>query len=104
VAHGEGSFFADPATLDRLEDEGRVLFRYVAADGSCTTAANVNGSAHAIAGILSAERNVLGLMPHPENHVELALGSSDGRGLFASLLAQCGTSPAGSSRTAAGPG
>ena len=82
IAHGEGCYFADPATLDRLEGEGRVLFRYVSADGACRSEANVNGSAHGIAGLLSAQGNVLGLMPHPENQVELELGSSDGVALL----------------------
>jgi phosphoribosylformylglycinamidine synthase len=87
VAHGEGSYFASPATLARLENEGRVLFRYAAPDGSRDEAWNVNGSLNAIAGVVSEKLNVLGLMPHPENHVEAAIGSTDGRGFFAGLLA-----------------
>ena len=86
IAHGEGSYFADAATIARLEAERRVLFRYTAPDGSLEPAWNVNGSSHAIAGILSAGQNVLGLMPHPENHVEAAIGSTDGRGVFAGLV------------------
>ncbi len=86
VAHGEGNFIADAETLTRIEAEGRVLFRYVAADGTLAAAANINGSTNAIAGIVSARGNVLGLMPHPENHVEDALGHTDGRGLFAGLV------------------
>jgi phosphoribosylformylglycinamidine synthase subunit PurQ / glutaminase len=85
VAHGEGNYIADPATIDRLEGEGRVLFRYAAPDGSLGPHWNVNGATNAIAGILSETRNVAGLMPHPENHVEASLGSADGRGLFAGL-------------------
>ncbi|HEY7245378.1 MAG TPA: phosphoribosylformylglycinamidine synthase subunit PurQ [Xanthobacteraceae bacterium] len=85
VAHGEGSYTADRATIDRLEGEGGVLFRYVAPDGSRDPQWNVNGATNAIAGILSERRNVAGLMPHPENHVEASLGSTDGRGLFAGL-------------------
>jgi phosphoribosylformylglycinamidine synthase subunit PurQ / glutaminase len=85
TAHGEGNYIADPATIDRLEGEGRVLFRYAAPDGSLRPDWNVNGATDAIAGILNEGRNVLGLMPHPENHVEAALGSTDGRGLFAGL-------------------
>jgi phosphoribosylformylglycinamidine synthase subunit PurQ / glutaminase len=85
AAHGEGNYIADPATIDRLEGEGRVLFRYAAPDGSLHPDWNVNGATNAIAGILSEGRNTLGLMPHPENHVEAALGSTDGRGLFAGL-------------------
>jgi phosphoribosylformylglycinamidine synthase subunit PurQ / glutaminase len=87
VAHGEGNFVADAATIGRLEGEGRVLFRYVAPDGAQTSEWNVNGSANAIAGIINERGNVLGLMPHPENHVEAALGRTDGRGLFAGLVA-----------------
>jgi phosphoribosylformylglycinamidine synthase len=85
VAHGEGNYIADQATIYRLEGEGRVLFRYAAPDGSLDPAWNVNGATNAIAGILNEGRNVLGIMPHPENHVEAALGSTDGRGLFAGL-------------------
>jgi phosphoribosylformylglycinamidine synthase subunit PurQ / glutaminase len=87
VAHGEGNYFANPATIARLENEGRVVFRYTAPDGSRKDECNVNGSTNAIAGVLSEKRNVLGLMPHPENHVESAIGSTDGRGLFAGLVA-----------------
>jgi phosphoribosylformylglycinamidine synthase I len=87
IAHGEGSYFASPATIARLENEGRVLFRYTAPDGSRNEAWNVNGSTNAIAGVLSEKRNVLGLMPHPENHVESEVGSTDGRGFFAGLVA-----------------
>jgi phosphoribosylformylglycinamidine synthase subunit PurQ / glutaminase len=86
VAHGEGNFTADAATLERLEGEGRVLLRYCAPDGALEPEWNFNGSEHAIAGVLNAGGNVLGLMPHPENHVESALGSTDGRGLFAGLV------------------
>jgi phosphoribosylformylglycinamidine synthase subunit PurQ / glutaminase len=86
VAHGEGNYIADDATIARLEGEGRVLYRYVAPDGTPDPAANVNGATNAIAGILNDKGNVLGMMPHPENHVENALGCTDGRGLFAGLL------------------
>jgi phosphoribosylformylglycinamidine synthase subunit PurQ / glutaminase len=87
IAHGEGSYFASPATIARLENEGRVQFRYPAPDGSRNEAWNVNGSTNAIAGVLSEKLNVLGLMPHPENHVESVIGSTDGRGFFAGLVA-----------------
>jgi phosphoribosylformylglycinamidine synthase subunit PurQ / glutaminase len=87
VAHGEGNYFADEATTARLESEGRVLFRYVAPDGSIEPDWNVNGSMHCIAGVLSDRGNVLGLMPHPENHVDSEMGPADGRGLFAGLVA-----------------
>src|SRR3954449_4021614 len=85
VAHGEGNYAADIETIARLEGEGRVAFRYTAPDGKLDPRWNVNGAINAIAGILSEGGNVLGLMPHPENHVESAIGSTDGRGLFAGL-------------------
>ena len=86
IAHGEGNYFASPATLARLENEGRVLFRYTDPQGERDPGWNVNGATHAIAGVLSEKLNVLGLMPHPENHVEAIMGSTDGRGLFAGLV------------------
>jgi phosphoribosylformylglycinamidine synthase len=86
VAHGEGNYVADAETIARLEAEGRVLYRYVAPDGSLDPAWNHNGATNAIAGILNERRNVLGMMPHPENHVEAAMGCTDGRGLFAGLV------------------
>ncbi len=86
VAHGEGNYVADAETLARLEDNGRVLFRYAAPDGSLDPAWNLNGASNAIAGIVSAGGNVLGMMPHPENHVEPEMGCTDGRGLFAGLV------------------
>ena len=86
VAHGEGNYVADADTIARLEDEGRVLFRYTAPDGKLDPAFNFNGATNAIAGILSEKRNVLGLMPHPENHVDPAVGPTDGRRLFESLV------------------
>jgi len=85
VAHGEGNFIADEGTIARLEGEGRVLFRYTAPDGALDPAWNYNGATNAIAGVLNDGGNVLGLMPHPENHVEAAMGCTDGRGLFAGL-------------------
>ena len=86
VAHGEGNYTADEATIARLEGEGRVAFRYSDPQGNIDRDWNHNGSINAIAGVLSERRNVLGLMPHPENHVDAALGSTDGRGLFAGLV------------------
>ena len=77
VAHHDGNYFADEATLDRLESEGRVAFRY---------AEPVNGSARGIAGVLNAQGNVLGMMPHPERAIEPAHGGSDGRALFESVI------------------
>ncbi|HEU4643825.1 MAG TPA: phosphoribosylformylglycinamidine synthase subunit PurQ [Gemmatimonadaceae bacterium] len=88
VAHGEGRFTGDAETLDRLEGDGRVVFRYVDAAGEPTADASPNGSARNIAGIVSAEGNVLGMMPHPERAVEAVLGSTDGLGLFQSMLAR----------------
>jgi len=85
TAHGEGNYVADADTIARLEGEGRVAFRYTAPDGRLDPQWNVNGSTNAIAGILSERGNVLGMMPHPENHVEASIGSTDGRGLFAGL-------------------
>jgi phosphoribosylformylglycinamidine synthase I len=85
VAHGEGNYVADKNTIARLEGEGRVLFRYTAPDGSLDPQWNLNGATNAIAGILNEAGNVLGMMPHPENHVEASMGSTDGRGLFAGL-------------------
>jgi phosphoribosylformylglycinamidine synthase len=86
VAHGEGNYVADGETLAQLEGDGRILFRYVAPDGTLDPKWNFNGSTAAIAGIVNERRTVLGLMPHPENHVESALGSTDGRGLFAGIV------------------
>jgi phosphoribosylformylglycinamidine synthase subunit PurQ / glutaminase len=85
VAHGEGNFIADAETIARIEGEGRVVFRYCGPDGFPAPAWNINGSTNAIAGIVNDRGNVLGMMPHPENHVEAAMGSTDGRGLFAGL-------------------
>ncbi len=85
VAHGEGNYVADAETIARLEAERRVVYRYVGPDGRRDERWNVNGSMNAIAGIVNERGNVLGMMPHPENHVETALGCTDGRGLFAGL-------------------
>jgi phosphoribosylformylglycinamidine synthase I len=86
VAHGEGNYEADEMTVKRLEGDGRVLYRYCAADGSLDAASNINGATNAIAGVVSDGGNVLGMMPHPENHVEAIMGCTDGRGLFAGLV------------------
>jgi phosphoribosylformylglycinamidine synthase I len=86
VAHHDGNYTADPDTLDRLEGQGLVAFRYCGPEGELAEAANFNGSAHAIAGILSDSRTVLGLMPHPENAVDPLLGSADGRAFFDGLV------------------
>jgi phosphoribosylformylglycinamidine synthase len=90
VAHGEGCYFADSATLDALEADGRVLFRYVREDGTVAgetdDPANPNGSLRAIAGIRNAAGNVAGLMPHPERASDAILGSDDGFGLVRSFV------------------
>lgn len=88
VAHGDGRYTADPDTLDDLENAGRVLFRYVDARGQVDPSANPNGSMNSIAGIISAEGNVLGMMPHPERALDDLLGSHDGLALFESVLAR----------------
>jgi phosphoribosylformylglycinamidine synthase I len=87
IAHGEGNYEADDATIARLEGEGLVAFRYCDAEGNVGGDANPNGSRNDIAGIYSDARNVLGLMPHPENLIDPLVGGIDGRGLFASLAA-----------------
>jgi phosphoribosylformylglycinamidine synthase subunit PurQ / glutaminase len=86
VAHGEGNYIADDDTIRRLEGEGRVLYRYVVADGRLDPIGNINGATNAIAGIVNERGNVFGMMPHPENHVEPVMGCTDGRGLFAGLV------------------
>lgn len=87
IAHAEGRYFADEATLDALERNDQVLFRYCDPSGQITESANPNGTARNIAGICNTQRNVFGMMPHPERASESVLGNTDGRGLFESLLA-----------------
>ena len=87
VAHGDGNYFADAATLDRLEAEGRVVLRYVDETGRALPEANPNGSQHNIAGICDPTRRILGLMPHPERLYEPLLGGIDGRRFFESMAA-----------------
>ncbi len=87
VAHGDGNYFADAATLDALETEGRVVFRYVDRTGEATSASNPNGSQRNIAGICDERRRVVGLMPHPERLFEPLLGGTDGRKMFESVVA-----------------
>ena len=86
IAHKDGSYFADDDTLDRLEGEGRVAFRYCSPAGDVTQDANPNGSSRNIAGIYNETRTVLGLMPHPERLAEPALSGTDGAKMFASLV------------------
>ena len=93
IAHGDGNFEADAETLDRLEGDGRVVFRYVDGEGNATPAANPNGSVRNIAGIVNERGNVLGMMPHPERAMEDLLGSTDGVALFTSLAASLAVAP-----------
>jgi phosphoribosylformylglycinamidine synthase subunit PurQ / glutaminase len=86
VAHHDGNYTADNATLDRLDGEGLVAFRYCGPDGTLTDEGNFNGSARSIAGVFNATRTVLGLMPHPENATDPLLGGTDGQGLFDGLV------------------
>ena len=90
IAHGEGSYTADAATLSQLNENRQVLLRYCDERGEITDAANPNGAAENIAGICNAAGNVFGLMPHPERACDPRLGSSDGRVLFESILAKIG--------------
>jgi phosphoribosylformylglycinamidine synthase subunit PurQ / glutaminase len=85
IAHGEGNFFCDRRTLDELEGEGRIIFRYCDANGVVNADANPNGSLNNIAGICNRERNVLGMMPHPERASESLLGCNDGRLILLSM-------------------
>jgi phosphoribosylformylglycinamidine synthase len=85
IAHGEGNFEADDATIERLEGEGRVAFRYCDATGRVGGDSNPNGSRNDIAGIYSERLNVLGLMPHPENLIDPLVGGIDGRAMFDAL-------------------
>lgn len=87
IAHGEGNFVADDETIERIEAEGRVAFRYSDAEGRVGEETNPNGSTHSIAGVFNERFNVLGLMPHPENLIDPLVGGVDGRALFASLAA-----------------
>ena len=98
IAHGEGCYYADDATLDTLERDGQVLFRYVRPDGSAANGdgrANPNGSLRAIAGVMNARGNVAGLMPHPERASEAILGSDDGIGILRSLVESAARTGAG---------
>jgi len=87
LAHGDGNYFADDATLDRLEGENLVALRYATKSGDVSEAANLNGSARSIAGVLSPNLRVLGLMPHPEDLVDPLMGGADGKPLFDALAA-----------------
>ncbi len=87
IAHGEGNYFADDATLKQLEQDDRVVFRYCTQTGLITPEASPNGASNNIAGILNEKRNVLGMMPHPENHILPEQGCTHGKALFESVLA-----------------
>ena len=87
IAHAEGRYYADAATLDALEANDQVLFRYSTEDGRIGPEGNPNGAERHIAGICNAQRNVFGMMPHPERASEQVLGNTDGLGLFESLVA-----------------
>ena len=86
ISHGEGSYFADPATIRELEAENRVIFRYCTAGGEAAKDANPNGSVANIAGITNPQGNVLGMMPHPERCCEELMGGTDGRVIFESVI------------------
>ncbi|WNJ99616.1 phosphoribosylformylglycinamidine synthase subunit PurQ [Thalassospiraceae bacterium LMO-JJ14] len=90
VAHHDGNYVTDDDTLKALNDQDRIAFRYVSADGKRGNGANPNGSMDDIAGILNEKRNVLGMMPHPERLADAALGGTDGRAMFEGLLAALG--------------
>jgi phosphoribosylformylglycinamidine synthase len=85
IAHGEGNYFCDPATLAELQRENRVILRYCDENGNVTFDSNPNGALDNIAGICNRERNVLGMMPHPERASEELLNSADGRVIFCSM-------------------
>lgn len=87
IAHGEGRYYANEETLDALEENGQVLFRYCNEEGAVTAGANPNGSARNIAGICNRQGNVFGMMPHPERACSTALGNTDGRLIFERLFA-----------------
>ncbi len=86
ISHGEGNYFADPAVIDLLEEQNRVVFRYCDSDGNITLEANPNGALHNIAGIVNEQGNVLGMMPHPERCCDALLGGEDGRFVFQSMI------------------
>ncbi len=88
IAHAEGRYYADPKTIDELKDHDQILFKYCDAQGQMNKKTNVNGSIDHIAGICNRQRNVFGMMPHPERAAESDLGSTDGIGLFNSILSK----------------
>jgi phosphoribosylformylglycinamidine synthase len=86
IAHGEGNYYAEPDVIARLEKNRQIVFRYTNEEGVPTDASNPNGAAANIAGLCNEQRNVVGLMPHPERACEMALGSADGLVLFESVI------------------
>jgi phosphoribosylformylglycinamidine synthase I len=94
IAHAEGSYVCDPGTLAELRNNDQIVFRYCAPDGRLDPAANPNGSLDAVAGICNRERNVMGMMPHPERAVEASLGSTDGLIVLRSLVQSLARQPA----------
>ena len=86
IAHGDGNYFADDETLERLEKNGQILFRYCEPDGSITKKSNPNGSIRNIAGIMNETGNVMGLMPHPERAADPLIGPIDGQKIFQSVI------------------
>ncbi len=86
IAHHDGNYFCDDVTVNRLEDQTRIAFRYCESDGSVSDDANPNGSRHNIAGILNRRKNILGMMPHPERLISSTLGGSDGKAMFDSAV------------------
>ena len=86
IAHGEGNYYAEPEVVERLEAQRQIVFRYATATGAVTPEANPNGSVHNVAGLCNEQRNVVGMMPHPERACELAVGSADGLVLLESAV------------------
>jgi phosphoribosylformylglycinamidine synthase len=86
IAHGEGRYYADETTLKQINENGQVLFRYCDINGKISTEANPNGASENIAGVCNAEKNVFGMMPHPERAIDNALSNTDGRFIFESIL------------------
>ena len=93
ISHGEGNYFAEPAVIEQLEEQGRVIFRYSDDDGNVTREANPNGSLNNIAGIINERGNVLGMMPHPERCCDDLLGGEDGKFIFQSMVDALNNAP-----------
>ena len=86
ISHGEGNYQADKNTINKLEEENRIIFRYSSTSGDISEEYNPNGSINNIAGIINDEGNILGMMPHPEKACEKIIGSDDGLGIFSSII------------------